>query len=130
MKEDKKLWRGGEKRRAPRIETANVVEYTIFDDERKTLDKGLGSTINLSQSGLLLRTPKPLKGVFVVVMTIDLDGKRIQVDGKLVYSVKDEDSLDFLSGIEFTGPKDQQVQAIIAFVKAYQRKKHVKDNPI
>lgn len=123
-------WRGSDKRRSPRIETANTVEYTIYDVERKTLDKGFGNTINLSQTGLLLKTPKPLSGVFVVVMTIDLAGNKIQVEGRLVYSVEDEASGDFLSGIEFVGPKDQQLQAIVAFVKAYQRKKHIKSNPI
>lgn len=130
MENDRIKWQGGEKRKAPRIDTTNVVEYTIFDEERQTLDKGHGLTVNLSQSGLLLQTPKPLKGVFVMLMTIDLAGNSIEVEGRLVYSARDPNSGEYLSGIEFTGPKDQQVQAIVAFVKAYQRRKHMKDKTI
>ena len=130
MGNDPNNWNGGEKRKATRIETSNTVEYTIFDDERQTLDKGEGITVNLSQSGLLLKTTNALSGVFVMLMTIDLDGNSIEVEGRLVYSVQDPAGGDYLSGIEFIGPKDQQHQAIVAFVKAYQRAKHLKNNPI
>lgn len=130
MEHNQHKWQGREKRQAPRIDTSNVVEYTIFNEDRQTLDKGHGVTINLSQKGLLLQTVKPLSGVFVMLMTIDLDGNDIQVEGRLVYSSKDSKSNEFLSGIEFIGPKEKQLQAIVAFVKAYQRRKHMSGKTI
>lgn len=111
-------------RRNPRIETSNLVDYTLFDNDGKAVGKGKGRTINLSQNGILLKTPNPLKGVFVLLMTIDLNGNAVKVDGRLVYSTMDDSSGHFMSGIEFTGPKAKQVDAIVAFVKAYQRTKH------
>ncbi|MFA6011290.1 MAG: PilZ domain-containing protein [Desulfobacteraceae bacterium] len=113
-----------EHRRNPRIETSNLVDYTLFDSNGKALAKGKGRTINLSQNGILLKTPNPLKGVFVLLMAIDLSGNMVKVEGRLVYSTMDEVTGHYKSGIEFTGPKAKQVDAIVAFVKAYQRTKH------
>ncbi len=111
-------------RRNPRIETSNLVDYTLYDQDGKALGKGKGRTLNLSQNGILLKTPNPLKGVFVLLMTIDLNGNPVKVDGRLVYSTMDPVTGYFMSGIEFTGPKAKQIDAIVAFVKAYQRSKH------
>ncbi|GAB6097363.1 hypothetical protein JCM14469_36170 [Desulfatiferula olefinivorans] len=117
--------RHNEKRRKPRIETSNLVDYVLFDQARNTLEKGKGHTLNLSQTGLLLQTPVPLKGVFVMLMTIDLNGNDVKVEGRLIYTKRDESSGRYLSGVEFTGPRDKQVQAIVTFVKAYQHRKHM-----
>ncbi|MBU1168821.1 MAG: PilZ domain-containing protein [Proteobacteria bacterium] len=115
-----------EQRRKPRIETSNFVGYTIFDLDRKTIDQGTGRTINLSQNGLLLKTQKALKGAFVMLMTIDLDGNDVRVEGRLIYSAENPTTGHYLSGVEFTGSKDKQLQAIVTFVKAYQHRKHKK----
>ena len=111
-------------RRNPRIETSNLVDYTLFDNDGKTIGQGKGRTLNLSQNGILLKTPRPLDGVFVMLMAIDLNGNTVKVEGRLVYSTMDMPSGYFLSGIEFTGPKEKQVDAIVAFVKAYNHSKH------
>lgn len=113
-----------EQRRNPRIETSNLVDYTLFDRDRKSLGKGRGLAMNLSQNGLLLKTQKPLNGVFVVLMAIDLKGNAVQVDGRLIYTAKHETSGYYMSGVEFIGPRDKQLHAIVSFVKAYQHKKH------
>jgi hypothetical protein len=115
---------GNEQRRNPRIETSNLVDYTLFDREHNPLGNGKGLTMNLSQNGLLLKTQKALNGTFVLLMAIDLEGNIVQVEGRLVYSSRQESSGYYMSGVEFTGPKDQQLQAIVTFVKAYQHKKH------
>lgn len=113
-------------RRKPRIETSNLVDYTILDQDRKALDQGKGRTLNLSQNGLLLKTTKALNGTYVVLMTIDLDGNHVQVEGRLIHSTRDSNTGHYLTGIEFIGPKDQQIQAIVTFVKAYHHRKHMK----
>ena len=51
-------------------------------------------------------------------------GKKVKVKGRVVTSRYVEDSSCYLTGIEFIGPKDEQLEAIIAFVKAYQHRKH------
>ena len=129
MEENQKHSGTKEHRRSPRIETSNLVDYTIFDNKGKAMDHGKGQTLNLSQNGILLETLKPLKGVFVLLMTIDLDGKDMEVKGRLIYSNMQKTTGHYLSGIVFIGPKDQQVAAIVAFVKSYCLSKSKGKNP-
>ena len=112
-----------ENRKNPRIKTANLVDYTLFDSDGNSVGQGKGRTINLSLNGILLKTNNPVQGVYVLLMTIDLNGNNVKVEGRLVYSTRDETG-HYLSGIEFRGPRDRQVDAIVAFVKTYQQMRH------
>jgi len=112
-------------RRHPRIEAINSVRYAQFDDNGKRIATGKGYTLNLSQSGTLLKTQDPILGVFVVLVTIDLDGKQVKVKGRVRHTYVDESSVYYLTGVEFMGPKNEQLQAIVSFVKAYQHKKNI-----
>jgi len=114
-----------EKRRNTRIDTTNTVGYALFDTKKKRVGKGKGRTINLSQTGTLLQTEKKLKGAFIILIAIDLDGNKVQVNGKVIASRTCNETENFLTGIEFVGPKDSQLKAIVTFVKAYQRRKHM-----
>ncbi|RJP40866.1 MAG: PilZ domain-containing protein [Desulfobacteraceae bacterium] len=113
-----------EKRRCPRIATENRVVYILFNEELEKIDRGIGRTLNLSQTGVLLETEKKLIGTFVLLLTIDLEGKKIKVRGKVVTSRYCNDSGCFFTGVEFIGPKDEQLEAIKAFVKIYTHRKY------
>lgn len=113
-----------EKRRHPRIKTIHVVGYALFDENGSKLGIGKGRTLDLSQGGTLLETESKLQGTFVVLMTIDLEGKKIKVQGRVIRSNLDPGTGMYLTGIEFIGPKEKQTEAIVAFVKAYQHSLH------
>ena len=116
-----------EQRRYPRIDTENAVGYVLYNDKKKKVDQGSGRTRNLSQTGVLLETEHILKGSYIILVTINFDGEKVKVKGRVVTIRYDEFSGCYLTGIEFIGPKDEQHEAIIAFVKAYQRRKHHAD---
>lgn len=113
-----------EKRRCPRIATENRVVYILFNEGLEKIDRGIGRTLNLSQTGVLLETEKRLVGTFVMLLTIDLEGKKIKVRGKVVTSRYCNESGCFFTGVEFIGPKDEQLEAIKAFVKIYTWRKY------
>lgn len=113
-----------DKRRFPRILSENRVGYALYNEKKVKVDQGTGRTMNLSQAGLLLETKRILNGSYIMLITIDLEGKKVKVKGKVVVSRYDEASYCYLTGVEFIGPKDEQREAIIAFVKAYQHRKH------
>ncbi len=112
-----------EKRKHARIDTSNIVNFFLFDANGKKTGQGKGRTLNLSQQGTLLETKKPLQGSFIILVTIDLEGKKIQVKGRVANTRKSDRAGFFLTGVEFIGPKDEQLNAIIAFVKTYHHKK-------
>jgi c-di-GMP-binding flagellar brake protein YcgR len=112
-----------ERRRYPRIKSVNLVDYALFDEKGKRIGEGNGRILNLSQIGTLLETNKAIHGSFVNLMTIDLDYKKVRVKGRVIRTGKHPSSGHYLSGIEFMGPKDEQHETIVAFVKTYQYRK-------
>jgi diguanylate cyclase (GGDEF)-like protein/PAS domain S-box-containing protein len=114
-----------ERRRNPRVNTSNIVNFILFDSKKKKVGDGKGLTVNLSQSGVLIQTEGKLEGAFIVLMVIDLDGNEITINGKIITTRVCKKINSYLTGIEFIGPKDKQLSAIIAFVKDFQRRKHM-----
>lgn len=117
-----------EKRRDPRIKTENTVEYLLLNEQREKIDNGEGRTRDLSKSGALLQTQKPLRGPYIILMTLDLEGRKVQVEGRVANTRHSQEEGSYLTGVEFTGSEDEQRNAIIAFVKAYYRYKHAGQN--
>jgi c-di-GMP-binding flagellar brake protein YcgR len=115
-----------DRRRHSRINTSNVVGYVLFDENKNKIEYGKGLTLNLSQSGTLLKTKNPLHGCFIVLMTIDLNNLKIKVKGRVVKTRKSEDDRFYLTGVEFIGSRDENLKAIVAFVKAFNSRKHAK----
>ncbi|MFW6080971.1 MAG: PilZ domain-containing protein [Desulfosalsimonas sp.] len=113
-----------EKRKHPRIETENEVDYILLDKSRERVGYGKARTLNLSQSGVLLETDNPLEGSFVILMTLDLDENQVQVKGRIANTRKSDKPGCYLTGIRFTGSKKEHINAIVAFVKNYHRRRH------
>ena len=122
--QEKKTSSPAERRKHPRISTSNEVDYVLLDQNRQRVEEGKGRTLNLSQSGALLETPTPLKGSFIILMTLSLHGEEVKVRGRVAYTRPSEQPGYHLTGVRFTGSKKEHVNAIVAFVKAYYRKKH------
>ncbi len=113
-----------EKRKHPRIETYNEVDYILLDENKRKVREGKGRTVNLSQSGALLETGSPLDGMFIVLITFDLEGNKVRVKGRVAHSRESENPGFYLSGVRFAGSKQENIQAIVTFVKAYYRRKY------
>ncbi len=108
-----------EKRRYLRINTSNFIEYVLYDEKQNKLERGEGRTLNLSQGGALLETQKPLLGSFVVIFASVSKKNSLQVKGRIVHTRKPDNSSFYLTGIEFVDTRDEQINDLIAFVKAY-----------
>jgi hypothetical protein len=117
-----------EKRKYPRIETSNDIFFILLDNNGEEIEKGQGRTRDLSQSGVLLETQKPLKGSFIILMTLDLEGNEVQVKGIVAHTRESERPGYYLTGIRFEGSRKDHINAIVAFVKNYYRKKHKEQN--
>lgn len=124
MSTDQKGFSFNEKRKHPRIETSNEIDYILLDEDLEKLEKGKGQTRDLSQSGTLLESQKPLKAPFIILMTLDLEGREVQVKGRITHTRESEKPGYYLTGIRFVGSKKEHINAIKAFIKNYYRKKY------
>ena len=105
-----------EKRKHPRIETQNVISYICTDEDDNQLGEGVGETMNISQGGILLKTPLPVESEYILLTTIGLENNMIDIKGKVVHSQRDE-SGKFTTGIRFLGTQDEKVQIVKCLVK-------------
>ena len=113
-----------EKRKHPRINISNEVNYILLGKNENKYEKGKGKALNLSQSGVLLETQTPLNGSFIILMTIDLEGNEVQVQGQVVHTGEADKAGRYLSGITFSKSGEKHIKAIVAFVKTYYRRQY------
>jgi hypothetical protein len=105
-----------EKRKYPRIPTQNVISYLCTDEDDNQLGEGVGETINISQGGILLKTPLPIESEFIMLTTIDLENNTIDIKGKVAHSRRDE-SGKFATGIRFLGTQEEKIKMVKCLVK-------------
>ncbi len=110
-----------EKRNHPRINSSHFIEYILFDEKPEELDRGEGRTLDLSRGGILLETQRPLCGVSVTLTILDSTREKIEIEGRVANTRKDNNSGFYLTGVEFTCSENEQINAIIAFLKTYNR---------
>ena len=89
-----------EKRKHSRIDSVNLLNYVYFDENEDEENQGMGRTLNVSESGILLETHSPMDARRVVSLTIGFREDVIDIKGRVVYMRKKEDGM-FESGIEF-----------------------------
>jgi len=111
-----------DKRKYPRVETRNVVSYVCVDKEGNEIGEGMGETLNISQGGILLKSPYPIESEFILLMSIDLENNIMEIKGKVAHSKKDK-SGKYETGISFLGTHDENIQTIKSFIKTYHSRK-------
>jgi hypothetical protein len=105
-----------EQRKYPRIEAQNIISYICTDEDDNQLGEGVGETMNISQGGILLKTPLPIESEYILLTTIDLEYNTIDIKGKVAHSQRDE-SGKFETGIRFLGTYDEKIQIVKCLVK-------------
>lgn len=111
-------------RRHPRVRSLNIVYYALFDANGKKTGLGKGRILNLSKKGALLETQVPLEGSFIVLLAAGPDGGTVKVKGRIANTRKSGPHGIYHAGIEFIGSQAEQVNAIVALVKAYNNQRH------
>ena len=88
-----------DKRKHERIRSLNL-SYVCLDEEKNIVKQGMGRTLNLSESGLLLETHFPIESRHIVLMTISLEEDLLDISGKPIHIRLNEDG-KYEIGIEF-----------------------------
>jgi hypothetical protein len=105
-----------EKRKHQRFNSLNL-SYICLDEDQQAVKQGMGRTLNLSESGILLETHFPIAQDHTVILSIglgddvvDVNGRPIRVDvkGQGVYEI----------GIEFVNPDEMALGLIRQFVRS------------
>jgi hypothetical protein len=103
-----------ENRKHRRISSLNL-SYICLDEDRKTVKQGMGRTLNLSESGILLETHFPIAAEHTVILSIGLEDRVVDLKGRPVH-VRSTDKGVYEIGIEFIDPDVKTLMAVKQFL--------------
>ena len=70
-----------EKRKHPRVDALNL-SYICLDEDHQVIKQGMGRTLNVSESGILLETHFPIEATHTVVLSIGFKDCLVDVKGR------------------------------------------------
>lgn len=107
------------KRQYPRFDSLNLLAYNVYDQDNALVQQGMGRTLNVSMSGILLETHVHVPPDNVVALTIGLEDNLIEIRGKAVYSREGQEKM-YETGIEFVEYSENQKAILTEFIKAFE----------
>jgi hypothetical protein len=103
-----------DKRKHQRILSLNL-SYICLDENNNIVKQGMGRTLNISESGILLETHFPIEPEYLVLMTIALKEDLLEIKGKPIHSRSNETG-EFEIGIEFLDPDQDSIRLLYNFI--------------
>ncbi|RJQ87951.1 MAG: PilZ domain-containing protein [Desulfobacteraceae bacterium] len=107
-----------EKRKHSRIGSINLLNYVYCDENEEEADQGMGRTLNVSESGILLETHNRIDPSHVVCLTIGFREDVVDIKGRVIYTKENTRGL-FESGIEFFAMDDAARQVLENYIQAF-----------
>jgi hypothetical protein len=74
-----------EKRKHARVSSLNL-SYVCLDEKDKIVKQGMGRTLNVSESGILLETHFPIDNKHIVTLTLGLEEELVDIKGRPVHT--------------------------------------------
>jgi hypothetical protein len=103
-----------DKRKHARFESLNL-SYVCLDDDNNIVKQGMGRTLNISESGILLEAYFPIDTSYEILLTIGLKDDLVDLKGRLAHSRPTEKGKHEV-GIEFVEVDDTARQTLKEFI--------------
>jgi hypothetical protein len=105
-----------EKRKHKRLDSLNL-SYVCLDEDGKAIKQGMGRTLNLSESGILLETHFPIQLGYSVILGIGLHDDLVDIKGRPKHTRALENGV-YEVGIEFVEPSADARRVVHDFLDA------------
>ncbi len=106
------------KRQHDRFDSLHLIHFDCLDKSHKVARQGMGRTLNVSESGILLETSFQIQESQYVSMSIGLDDDMVSIRGIVVRSTAGR--MDrFEAGIQFFEMADNDRNILRLYVKAF-----------
>ena len=109
-----------EKRKHARVDSLNL-SYFCLDENNQVVKQGMGRTLNVSESGILLETHYPIDEKHTITVTLGLEEDLIEISGRPVHSRLNTDK-KYEVGIEFLQSNEKVRTILKQFIDAFQVK--------
>jgi len=101
-----------------RIDSLNLLAYVCLDPDNEVVKQGMGRTLNVSRSGILLETHQPMDPFYQVMLTIGFEEDLIDIRGKVVYCRNGAEG-KFETGIHFIDVGQEQLALLDQYIAAF-----------
>ena len=112
------------KRKHERIQSLNL-SYICLDEDNNIVKQGMGRTLNISESGILLETHFPIESNHTVQLTVSLEENLLDIKGKPVH-VRSIDGGKYQIGIQFLDLDANATNVLQKFISDGETKKKSK----
>ena len=102
------------KRKHERIQSLNL-SYICLDEDQNIVKQGMGRTLNISESGILLETHFPIELKHTIRLTISLEEDLLDIEGAPVH-VRETDGGKYQIGIQFVDLDDDAADTLKKFI--------------
>ena len=109
-----------EKRKHARIDSLNL-SYFCLDENNQIIKQGMGRTLNVSESGILLETHFPIYQKYTITLALGLEEDLVEINGRPVHSRINQDGKHEV-GIEFLKTNEKARSVLKQFIDAFQVK--------
>lgn len=89
-----------EKRKHLRTESLRLLNYVSYDKVEVEAAQGMGRTLNVSESGIMLETHDPFDIDQIISLRIGFEENVVDVRGRVIYTRQNSQEM-YQSGIEF-----------------------------
>ena len=108
-----------DQRKHHRIDSLNLLNYVQLDENGNAVNQGMGRTLNVSESGILLETHVPFELNTIVLLTIGLEEDIVDIKGEVVHSKPGQEEEKYEAGIRFTALDETAHQILSIYVKIF-----------
>jgi len=107
-----------EKRKHSRVDSIYLLNYVHLDENDKQDIQGMGRTINVSESGIMLETHVALKENDTIDVVVGLKEDMVPIRGKVVFT-RAAESNRYQSGIQFLAIDDTSLATLRRYIDAF-----------
>ena len=102
------------KRKHERIQSLNL-SYICLDEDQNIVKQGMGRTLNISESGILLETHFPIETKHDLQLTISLEEDLLDIQGKPVH-IRSNKKGKYEIGIQFVDLDENSEKILKSFI--------------
>ncbi len=106
------------KRAKNRVSTKNLISYVCTDESNAIVETGMGRTLNVSESGIMLETHSHIDVNLTILLSLGLEENLIDIKGKVIHSTSDNKG-KYTTGIQFIELEETARMQLNKFIEAF-----------
>ncbi len=107
-----------EKRKHSRVDSIYLLNYVNLDENDEELMQGMGRTINVSESGIMLETHVAFNESDTIDIVVGLKEDMVTIRGKVVFT-RTAETGRYQSGIQFLSIEDSSLATLRLYIDAF-----------